>query len=151
MNYARGEYYANVDADDILPRTKISRRWAICFRIPRSTACSDAQEWINPPPWLTRDHRFGDLDGIPMNSLVLRTEIIRELGGFIDAQGGDIDFLVRLRQEGTGWKSWTRSCSTGDTTATIASRRRRARGPCRSISLKNKLDRDRARAKAKTA
>ncbi len=58
-----------------------------------------AQEWIDPPPWLTRDHVYGELDAFHrFDGAALR--LLKELGGFDEDTGGDLDFLVRLKQAG---------------------------------------------------
>jgi GT2 family glycosyltransferase len=62
------------------------------------------QEWIEPPPWDTRDPVYGDLDGIPFNSLMLRRSAFEEVGGFDESfiHGEDRDLLFRLRERGIG-------------------------------------------------
>jgi GT2 family glycosyltransferase len=57
---------------------------------------------IEPPPWLTRDAIYGDLDGIPFVSAMIRTHLLRAVGGFDPSYrfAEDRDLFVRLREHG---------------------------------------------------
>ena len=57
---------------------------------------------MNPPPWLTRDVVYGDLDGIPLLSAMFRRSVFEEAGGFDPAfrVAEDTDLLFRLRERG---------------------------------------------------
>ena len=60
------------------------------------------QHWITPPPDAVPDKVWGDLDGIPLVSMVSRRDVLLELGGY-DAElrmSEDFDLLVRLRERG---------------------------------------------------
>jgi glycosyltransferase involved in cell wall biosynthesis len=143
---ARGELYANIDADDTMPPWKLRVQVEYLRTHPEITCVLGRQEWINPPPWLTRDHVYGDLDGIPLSSGVLPLRVLNELGGFDDSVGGDIDFLIRLRQSGHKFTVLPdivlyRRFHGGNTFAS-----QEVTGPLPLISLKAKLDRERARA-----
>jgi hypothetical protein len=57
---------------------------------------------IEPPEWLTRDPIYGDLDGIPLVSAMIRTDELRRVGGFDPSYrfAEDRDLFVRLRERG---------------------------------------------------
>src|SRR2546423_8483867 len=92
---ATGEYLASVDADDRMTPWALEKQMGYLLAHPEVTCVLGRQEWTNPPPWLTRDPVFGDLDGIPMSSTVVPLALIQELGGYNADTGGDLDFLVR--------------------------------------------------------
>ena len=148
---ARGEYFANVDADDTMPPWKVRVQMRYLQEHPEVTCVLGRQEWIDPPPWLTRDHVYGELDGIPIGSMVLPLRLLKELGGFNEDTGGDLDFLVRLKQAGHRIEVLPdlvlyRRYHGGNFVAS-----KEVNGPLPLISLKAKLDRDRARAAAQAA
>jgi hypothetical protein len=97
---AAGELIAFVDADDIVPSTKLAVQVGYLLEHPEVACVLGRQHWLNPPPGLARDPVWGDLDGIPINSAVFRTRVLRELGTFDEDKGGDLDMLVRLRAAG---------------------------------------------------
>jgi glycosyltransferase involved in cell wall biosynthesis len=99
---ARGEFIAFLDDDDVVPPSKISLQAEYLRAHPEVGCVMGRQEWINPPPWLTRDAVYGDLDGIPPGSAMIRRDVLDQLGGF-DASfrwGEDMDLLVRMREHG---------------------------------------------------
>jgi glycosyltransferase involved in cell wall biosynthesis len=144
---ARGEIYANVDADDTIPPWKLRVQVEYLRAHPEITCAFGRQEWINPPPWLTRDHVYGELDGIPLGSGVLPLSVLRELGGFDDSVGGDVDFLIRLKQSGHEFAVvpdivlYRRAHGSN-----MYASKQVTSAPLPLVSLKAKLDRDRARA-----
>ena len=145
---ARGELVANVDADDIIPPHKLTVQVRYLLEHPEIACVLGRQEWIDPPDELARDPVWGDLDGIPLNSMVVRRSALLEVGEFDEEKGGDLDFLVRLRERGLRHA----------VIPEIVVYRRyhgdnlvagRGLSPLPAISLKEKLDRERARAAAK--
>jgi glycosyltransferase involved in cell wall biosynthesis len=141
---ARGELLAYVDADDLVPRNKLSLQVGYLLAHPEVACVLGRQEWMNPPPGLARDKVYGDLDGIPLMSMVIRADVLRELGDFDEEQGGDMDMLVRLRERGYRHEVLPQ----------IVLHRRyhgrnlvagRGLSPLPPVSLKAKLDRERAR------
>jgi len=107
LRLAQGEFLAYLDDDDILPPHKISRQATYLVDHP-DVGCVLArqevilEEGVEPPEWLTRDTIFGDLDGIPLVSAMIRTELLRQLGGFDETYrfAEDRDLFVRLRENG---------------------------------------------------
>jgi glycosyltransferase involved in cell wall biosynthesis len=97
---AGGEFIAFVDADDIVPPTKLAIQVRYLLEHPELACVLGRQHWLNPPPGLARDPVWGDLDGIPINSAMFRTQVLRELGPIDEEKGGDLDMLVRLRAAG---------------------------------------------------
>jgi glycosyltransferase involved in cell wall biosynthesis len=105
LELARGEFLAYLDDDDIIPSHKLRRQAGYLVDNPDVGCVLGRQEimlepGVEPPDWLTRDAIFGDLDGIPFVSAMIRTNILREVGGF-DATyrfAEDRDLFVRLRE-----------------------------------------------------
>lgn len=97
-----GELLAIFDADDIWPPTRLSVQAGYLLEHPEVGCVLGRQEWIDPPPWLTRDAVYGDLDGIPILSAMLRRSAFEELGGFDESftHSEDMDLLFRLRENG---------------------------------------------------
>jgi glycosyltransferase involved in cell wall biosynthesis len=102
ISEARGEIVANVDADDLVPPYKLAVQVRVLVEDPGVTCVLGRQEWIDPPEGLARDVVWGDLDGIPLNSLVARRDVLLDLGGYDVSLRGpeDIDLMVRLRERG---------------------------------------------------
>jgi glycosyltransferase involved in cell wall biosynthesis len=107
LQLAQGELLAYLDDDDILPGNKLSRQAAYLVANP-DVGCVLARQEImledevEPPDWLTRDSIYGDLDGIPFVSAMIRTKLLREVGGFDETYrfAEDRDLFVRLREHG---------------------------------------------------
>lgn len=99
---ARGEFLTAFDADDVYPANRVSLQAGFLIEHPDVGCVLGRQEWINPPPWLGRDPVFGDLDGVPISSAMLRREVVERIGWFDDSfhHGEDMDLLVRLRESG---------------------------------------------------
>jgi glycosyltransferase involved in cell wall biosynthesis len=141
---ARGEFIAFVDADDIVPPTKLAIQVGHLLEHPELAGVLGRQHWMNPPPGLARDAVWGDLDGIPILSAVFRTDVLRELGPFDEEKGGDLDMLVRLREAELSFTVLPdivlhRRFHGGNLVAG------RGLTPLPPISLKEKLARERAR------
>jgi GT2 family glycosyltransferase len=51
---------------------------------------------------MTRDSVYGDVDGIPLSSVMFRREVFFALGGYDTSfvHGEDMDLLVRMRESG---------------------------------------------------
>jgi glycosyltransferase involved in cell wall biosynthesis len=107
LELARGDFLAYLDDDDIIPSHKLRRQAGYLGDNPEVGCVLGRQEimleaGVEPPDWLTRDAIFGDLDGIPFVSAMIRTNILRKVGGF-DATyrfAEDRDLFVRLREHG---------------------------------------------------
>lgn len=102
VEYARGDLIANLDSDDLMARGRLRLQAEHLLANPGVGCVFGRQEWLNPPPWLTRDPVFGDLDGIPLNSAMFRRDVLRELGGYDESftRGEDLDLIVRMRERG---------------------------------------------------
>ena len=102
LSRAQGEFVAILDSDDLLPPNKLSVQVGHLVEHPDVDCVLGRQEWIDPPPWLTRDVVYGELDGIPLPSAVFRKQSLDEIGGFDPTYrtGEDMDLLVRLREHG---------------------------------------------------
>jgi glycosyltransferase involved in cell wall biosynthesis len=142
--HARGELLAYVDADDVVPPNKLRLQAGYLSEHPGVAAVLGRQEWIDPPAGLARDAVWGDLDGIPLLSMVVRADVVRQVGPFDEERGGDMDFLVRLREHGFRFEVLPdivliRRYHGGNLVAG------RQLSPLPPISLKEKLDRERAR------
>src|SRR4029077_7813291 len=90
-----GEFVANFDSDDLLPTTRVGDQARYLLAHPEVGAVFGRQEWMNAPEWMARDSVYGDVDGIPLSSVMFRRDVFFELGGY-DAsfvQGEDMDLL----------------------------------------------------------
>ena len=150
IEYARGEFIAFVDSDDVIPANKLSLQVGYLLEHPEVAATLGRQEWMNPPPGLARDVVWGDLDGVPILSMVVRLAVLQDVGEMDEAKGGDLDFLVRLREQGHAFVVLPeivlhRRYHGGNLVAG------RGMSPLPAISLKEKLDRERARARGEGA
>ncbi|HEU0214281.1 MAG TPA: glycosyltransferase family A protein [Jiangellaceae bacterium] len=104
---ARGELVAYLDDDDLLPPHKLRRQAEYLVATPQVGCVLGRQQimlepGVDPPAWLTRDPVFGDLDGVPLVSAMIRTEVLRGVGGFDPSYrfAEDRDLFVRLREHG---------------------------------------------------
>ncbi len=97
-----GAFVANFDSDDLLPPTRVSDQVGYLLAHPEVGAVFGRQEWINAPEWMTRDAVYGDVDGIPLSSVMFRRDVFFELGGYDTSfvHGEDMDVLVRMRERG---------------------------------------------------
>lgn len=100
ISYASGDYVAFVDADDIVPTTKLSLQVRHLEDHPELACVLGRQHWMQEPPGAVPDQVWGDLDGIPLLSMVIRRSILLEVGEFCDPPHEDMDLLVRLRAAG---------------------------------------------------
>ena len=99
---ARAELIALADQDDIQLPHRLSVQVAYLVEHPDVTLTLGRQQWITPPPNAARDRVWGDLDGIPLASMVFRKQAVVEVGGFDSGlrTAEDTDLLVRLRERG---------------------------------------------------
>jgi glycosyltransferase involved in cell wall biosynthesis len=97
-----GAFVANFDSDDLLPPTRVSDQARYLLAHPELGAVFGRQQWMNAPEWMARDNVYGDVDGIPLSSVMFRREIFFELGGYDTSfvHGEDMDLLVRMRESG---------------------------------------------------
>jgi glycosyltransferase involved in cell wall biosynthesis len=107
LSLARGEFLAYLDDDDLIPPHKLGRQSDYLIANPDVGCVLARQEillepGVEPPEWLSRDPIFGDLDGIPLVSAMIRTKVLREVGGFDVSYrfAEDRDLFVRLREHG---------------------------------------------------
>jgi glycosyltransferase involved in cell wall biosynthesis len=104
---AAGELVAYLDDDDLIPPHKLRRQTEYLTANPEVGCVLGRQQimlepGVEPPGWLTRDTLFGDLDGVPFVSAMIRTELLRGVGGFDPSYrfAEDRDLFVRLREHG---------------------------------------------------
>jgi glycosyltransferase involved in cell wall biosynthesis len=142
---SRGTILAFVDADDTIPSNKLTLQVTHLIEHPDVACVLGRQQWVDPPAGLVRDSVFGDLDGIPIGSMVVRRAAFDAVGEHDEEMGGDLDFLVRLREHGYGIAVLSEL---------VLIRRYHGSNlvagkglpPLPAASLKAKLDRERARA-----
>ena len=103
---SKGDFIAFLDADDVLPPTKLSLQARYLLEHPHVACVLGRQEvvleGVDAPAWLTRDRVFGDLAGVPFGSAMIRREILETLGGFDSSYeyAEDRDLFVRMRELG---------------------------------------------------
>jgi glycosyltransferase involved in cell wall biosynthesis len=104
---ARGDFIAFLDDDDLLPPNKLSIQVRHLLEHPETGCVLGRHEWIFDgiePPSLKRDPIFGELGGIQFVTAMIRTQVLRKLGGFDPTYryAEDRDLFVRLREHGVG-------------------------------------------------
>jgi glycosyltransferase involved in cell wall biosynthesis len=102
IRVAGGDFIAFVDADDVVLPHKLSVQVGYLLDHPDVTATLGRQVWMTPPPNAVPDLVWGDLDGIPPLSMVIRKMALVEVGCFDTNLRGpeDTDLLMRLREGG---------------------------------------------------
>ena len=102
VEHSSGRFVANFDSDDLLPPTRVGDQARFLLAHPEVGAVFGRQEWINAPEWMARDSVYGDVDGIPLSSVMFRREVFFDLGGYDTSfvHGEDMDLLVRMRERG---------------------------------------------------
>lgn len=102
---SQGLFVANLDSDDLLPPTRVGVQVRYLLEHPEVGAVFGRQEWLNAPSWMARDSVYGDVDGIPLSSVMFRREVFFELGGYDTSfvHGEDMDLLVRMREGGIAY------------------------------------------------
>jgi alpha-1,6-rhamnosyltransferase len=102
---SRGKFVANFDSDDLLPPTRIGVQAGYLMEHPEVGAVFGRQEWLNAPDWMARDSVYGDVDGIPLSSVMFRRDVFFALGGYDTSfvHGEDMDLLLRLRERGIAY------------------------------------------------
>jgi glycosyltransferase involved in cell wall biosynthesis len=103
---SRGAFVANFDSDDLLPPTRVGVQARHLLEHPDVGAVFGRQEWLNAPSWMARDKVYGDVDGIPLSSVMFRRDVFFALGGYDTSfvHGEDMDLLVRLREHGIEYR-----------------------------------------------
>lgn len=102
---SNGPLVANFDSDDILPPSRLRVQAEYLLLHPDVGCVFGRQEWINPPPWLSRDAVYGELDGIPLSSAMFRREVLDSLGGYDSRYepSEDMDLVIRMREHGISY------------------------------------------------
>jgi glycosyltransferase involved in cell wall biosynthesis len=95
-----GEFLANFDSDDLLPTTRVGDQVRFLLAHPELGAVFGRQAWMNAPEWMARDSVYGDVDGIPLSSVMFRRNVFFDVGGYDTSfvHGEDMDLLVRMRE-----------------------------------------------------
>jgi glycosyltransferase involved in cell wall biosynthesis len=106
VEHSSGDFVANFDSDDLLPPTRIGDQVGYLLANPEVGAVFGRQEWLNAPEWMARDSVYGDVDGIPLSSVMFRRNVFFELGGYDTSfvHGEDMDLLVRMRERGIEYR-----------------------------------------------
>jgi glycosyltransferase involved in cell wall biosynthesis len=103
---ARGELVCWLDADDVLVPNKLSLQAGFLAGHEAVGCVLGRQEimleGVEAPEWLQRDRVYGDLDGIPLVSAMVRRSVLERTGGFDPSFGfaEDRDLFVRMREYG---------------------------------------------------
>jgi glycosyltransferase involved in cell wall biosynthesis len=97
---AQGDYIAFVDADDVVPPSKLSLQVGYLEDHDEISGVLGRQVWTQEPPGAVRDAVYGDLDGIPLMSLVIRRSVLLEMGELCNPPSEDMDMMIRLRAAG---------------------------------------------------
>jgi glycosyltransferase involved in cell wall biosynthesis len=106
LEVAQGELIALLDADDVFPPTKLRVQTEYLLEHPETGCVLGRSEWIFEngitPEGLARDSIYGELGGIQLVTAMIRTHVLKELGGFDPSyrHGEDRDVLVRMRERG---------------------------------------------------
>lgn len=97
-----GDLLAIFDADDLWPPTRLAVQARYLATHPDVGCVLGRQEWIDPPPWFTRDPIYDELDGIPLVSAMIRRSAFDAVSGFDESfvHGEDMDLMFRLREQG---------------------------------------------------
>jgi glycosyltransferase involved in cell wall biosynthesis len=102
-----GEFVAFLDHDDRWPPDKLRTQVTHLLQNPDVGCVLGRQEIVfapgtEAPEWLARDPVYGDLDGIPFVSAVIRRTDLERVGGFDPSftLAEDRDLMVRLRAAG---------------------------------------------------
>ena len=104
LELASGELVAWLDSDDLLPPDKLGIQVRFLSEHPEIGCVLGRQEimleGVEAPEWLTRDSVYGDLDGIPLVSAMVRREALQRIGGFDESFGfaEDRDLFIRMRE-----------------------------------------------------
>jgi glycosyltransferase involved in cell wall biosynthesis len=106
VEHSSGEFVANFDSDDLLPATRVGDQARYLIEHPEVGAVFGRQEWLNAPEWMARDSVYGDVDGIPLSSVMFRRDVFFDLGGYDTSfvHGEDMDLLVRMRERGIEYR-----------------------------------------------
>jgi glycosyltransferase involved in cell wall biosynthesis len=106
VDRSTGRFVANLDSDDLLPPTRVADQVRFLLAHPEVGAVFGRQKWMNAPEWMARDAVYGDVDGIPLSSVMFRREVFFELGGYDTTfvHGEDMDLLVRMRERGIAYE-----------------------------------------------
>ena len=84
----------------MVPASKLSVQVGYLEENPAPAGVLGRQEWMQKPPGAVPDQVYGDLDGIPLLSLVIRRSVLLEIGEFCDPPHEDMDMMIRLRAAG---------------------------------------------------
>ena len=112
LEHARGEYYAHLDADDLMTPDRLARQVTALMKRPELTVVGSEVAWIDPAGDRVgafslptgADVRSGLLreNVVPHSAWLTRMALVRELGGYRTdmPQMEDYDFLLRAGAKG---------------------------------------------------